>query len=384
MLLKHYLKKDRELFFRFMRMTPERFEHLLGLVQPRIEKQDTNFHRAIKPAARLALTLLNLGSEESQQSFSFSFRMGRTTVSQILSETSDAIFQSLKEPYIKCPNSPEDWKAISQKFEEYWNVPHAVGAIDGKHIRIQCPDESGTLYHNYKGFFSIVLLAACDADYCLTLFDIGSYGSNNDSGVLAKSLIGQLLENGNMKLPQPQSLPSCSFEPIPYFLLGDDICPLKTWLMRPYPGFNLSEEERVYNYRHSRGRHVIENIFGILVARWRIFLTSIRASVENVEKYVLACLALHNYLRQTSKAPYTPNGFADSEDNDCTIYLGEWRNQLERNDSETNCIRNIRGKRGSRPREETVSMRDALKDYFNSNEGSVPWQLSHVRRTYKK
>ena len=119
-------------------MTRERFEHLLGLVQPRIEKQDTNFHRTIKPAARLALTLRNLGSEESQQSFSFSFRMGRTTVSQILPETSDAIFQSLKEPYIKCPNSPEDWKAISQKFEEYWNVPHAVGAIDGKHIRIQC------------------------------------------------------------------------------------------------------------------------------------------------------------------------------------------------------------------------------------------------------
>ena len=241
-----------------------------------------------------------------------------------------------------------------------------------------------SLYHNYKGLLSIVLLAACDADYCFTLFDIGSYGSNNDSGVLATSLIGQLLENGNMKLPQPQSLPACSFEPLPYFLLGDDIFPLKTWLMRPYPGFNLSEEQRVYNYRHSRGRRVIENAFGILVARWRTFLTSIQASVKNVEKYVLACLALHNFLRQTSNASYTQNGFADSEDTDGTIYLGEKRDQLERNDSETNCIRNIRGKRGWRQREEAVSMRDALKDYFNSSEGGVPWQLSLVRRTYQK
>ena len=187
-----------------------------------------------------------------------------------------------------------------------------------------------------------------------------------------------------MKVPQPQSLPAWSSESLAYFFLGDDIFPLKTWLMRRYLAINLSKEQRVYNYHHSRGRHVIENAFGILVARWRLFLTSIQASVENVEKYVLACLALHIYLCQTSNASYTPNGFADSKDSDGTIYLGEWRNQLEQNDSETNCIRNIRGNQGSRPREEAVSMRDALKDYFTSSEGSVPWQRSHVRRTYNE
>ena len=42
------------------------------------------------------------------------------------------------------------------------------------------------------------------------------------------------------------------------------------------------------------------NAFGILVPRWRIFLTPIRASVDDVEKYVLAFLALHNYLRDTN------------------------------------------------------------------------------------
>ena len=342
------LKQDREYFFRFMRMTPERFDHLLSLVRPKIEKQDTHLRKAIKAEARLALTLQFLASGESQQSLSYSFRIGRTTVSQIVSETCSAIFHSLKEPYLKCPKSPEDWKTIARKFEESWNFPHVVGAIDGKHIRIQCPQLSGTLYHNYEGFFSIVLLAVCDADYCFTLFDLGSYGSNNDSGVLANSSMGQLFENGNMKLPPPEILPACSFEPLPYFLLGDEIFPLKTWLMHPYPGINLSEEQSVYNYRHSRARRVIENAFGILVARWRIFLTPIRGSVENVEKYVLACLALHNYLRQTNNASYTPSGFVDSENSDSTIHLGEWRREIERNDVETNCMRNIRAVRGSR------------------------------------
>ena len=84
--------------------------------------------------------------------------------------------------------------------------------------------------------------------------------------------------------------------------------------MRPFPGKTEDEEERIYNYRHSRARRVIENCFGILSARFRILQKPIRASVENAEKYVLACLALHNYLRLTDNAHYTPAGFIDSED----------------------------------------------------------------------
>ena len=78
-----------------------------------------------------------------------------------------------------------------------WNFPQVVGAINGKQIRIECPKLSGTLYHNCKGSFSMVLLAVCDTDYCFTLFDFGSYRSKNDCGVLANSL----LEKG-LELPQ--------------------------------------------------------------------------------------------------------------------------------------------------------------------------------------
>lgn len=109
-------------------MTKEGFDHFLSLVHSTIEKQDIKFRKAIKAETRLASTFRFLASGESQQSLSYSFRIGRTTVSHIMSETSAVIFQSLKEPYLKCPKSPEDWEAISEKFEEAWNVPHAVGA----------------------------------------------------------------------------------------------------------------------------------------------------------------------------------------------------------------------------------------------------------------
>ena len=72
-------------------------------------------------------------------------------------------------------------------------MPHVIGCLDSKDIRIECPQSSaGTVNHNCKDFFSIVLLAICDANYCFTLFDLGQFGSNNDSGVLASSQIGEI------------------------------------------------------------------------------------------------------------------------------------------------------------------------------------------------
>ena len=358
-------------------MSSERFEHLLSLVGPLIRKEDTQFRKSISPEERLAVTLRFLASGDAQQSLSFSFRIGKSTLSKVISETCEMIHECLKGTFLRPPETEEEWDKIAQSFEELWNMPNVIGSIDGKHIRIQCPKLSGTQFYNYKGFFSVVLLAVCDANYCFTLFDLGQYGSNNDSGILSNSVMGDLLENGKLKIPKGKVI-SENVGVLPYYLLGDEIFPLKTWLMRPYPGSQSEETQKVYNYRHSRARRVIENAFGILSARWRIFHKPIRASIDNVEKYTLACLSLHNYLRQTDNAAYTPQGFIDSESNDGTIKAGEWRS-IQANDQ--GCFANPNAVRGSRYTKDALAMRDALKNYVNSEEGSLPWQLDHVRRT---
>ncbi|XP_066910825.1 putative nuclease HARBI1 [Clytia hemisphaerica] len=359
-------------------MTPSRFEHLLSLIQHRISKKTTRMRQPISARERLSVTLRFLATGESQQSLSFSYRIGRTTVSNIISEVCQAIYECLKNDYLRQPETSEEWKEIANQFQEQWNFPHVIAAIDGKHIRIECPKKSGSLCYNYKGFYSIVLLAVCDANYCFTLYDVGSYGSNNDSGVLANSEMGMRFEEKDFDLPKDEKLSGCNFGPLPYFLVGDEIFPLKYWLMRPFPGRFLLEEERIYNYRHSRARRTIENAFGILAARWRILLRPIRAKVENVEKYTCACLALHNYLRLTSNASYTPSGFIDVESSDGTIKPGEWRANKP-----TGSFEPVRPVRGSRPREASIKMRDSLKDYFCS-EGSVTWQKRYVNRTGQK
>ena len=102
-----------------------------------------------------------------------------------------------------------------------------------------------------------------------------------------------------LHVPPNPKLQRYDLHDCPYFLLGDEILSLKKWLMRPFPGKTADEEKRTYNYRHTRARRIIQNYFGILSARFCILQKPIRASVENVENYVLACLALHNYLRLT-------------------------------------------------------------------------------------
>ncbi|XP_057292612.1 putative nuclease HARBI1 [Hydractinia symbiolongicarpus] len=224
--------------------------------------------------------------------------------------------------------SKEEWLRIENKFEDTWNFTHCIGAIDGKHIAMENPPNSGSLYYNYKGFYSIILLAVCDAKYNFILVDVGQYESNNDCGVLSKSQIGMQLENQSLQIPPPTSLAGCKFDPLPYFLVGDEAFPLKKNMMHSYPG-KLNEPERVYNYRLSRAWRVIENAFGLLRARWRIFSRPIKAWVKNVENFTLGAIALHNYLRQTEAAMYCPNGFVDSTDTNGEITPGEWRRQKE-------------------------------------------------------
>ena len=87
--------------------------------------------------------------------------------------------------------SLEKWKDIANDFGKLWYHSHCLGAIDGKHIAIKTPANSGSDYFNYKGFSSIVLIAIVAAKYRFAMVDIGSFGWESDKGILAKSCFGR-------------------------------------------------------------------------------------------------------------------------------------------------------------------------------------------------
>ena len=204
-----------------------------------------------------------LATGDSQHSLGFMFKLGRSTVNGIINEVCEELWNALSD-YVKPPTSVDDWKKISADFNELWNMPHCLGALDGKHVGIRKPASSGSLWYNYKGFFSMVILGICNARYCFSYVDVGEYGSNNDSGVLKNSRMGRKFGANKMNIPSPAKIPESDDLELPYFLLGDEIFPLSNWLMRPYCGKALTSETRkIFNYRLWRARRVIENTFGI-------------------------------------------------------------------------------------------------------------------------
>lgn len=288
-------------FHRYLRISPEWFENLLTIVAPLITKNHCRSRTPISASERLCLCIRYLAAGESQQSLSFALRIGRATVCNIIKETCNAIWMGLKDDYLKAPQTEEEWLSIARDFESERNFPNCLGALDGKHICMECPKNAGSSFYNYKNFHSIVLFAIYDAKYRFVLVDVGSYGRENDAAILSESAFGKRFEGGPSGFNIPQARRAGSFM-LPHVLVGDEIFPLKPWLMKPYPGRNLDEQQRIFNYRLSRARRTIENTFGILSAMWRIFRVPIRASVETVEGATKAAICLHNYLQLTDNA----------------------------------------------------------------------------------
>ena len=111
---------------------------------------------------------------------------------------------SLAGWFLNCPTTLDDRKQIEQKFRTRWNVHHALGGLDGKHISMKKPKKSGSEYYNYKGFLSLVLLALVKADYRFFYVDVGSSGSSPDVQIFNCSKLNKKMEDGILCLPAPE------------------------------------------------------------------------------------------------------------------------------------------------------------------------------------
>lgn len=199
--------------------------------------------------------------------------------------------------YLKLPNTQDEWKNIADQYMRQRGFPHCIGSIDGKHIRVVKPDSSGSIYYNYKHFFSLILLAVCDCNYKFLYVQIGSAGSESDGGVFASSELYQRLTDENLDLPPPENLGN--WGPVPFFIIGDAAFGLGKHILRPYAGTFLTPEEDNFNHRLSSARMSIEQSFGILALRFRFLLSAIYADPDKVTRYVLAACVLHNFLRDS-------------------------------------------------------------------------------------
>lgn len=296
-----------------------------------------------------------MNTGESMRSLSFGFRINYSYISVIIKITLAALKTKLI-PIFMPDTKTINFMSKAAEFSYKWNFPNCFAAIDGKHIRIRCPGKSGSLYRNYKDFFSIVLLAMVDANYKFVAVDIGSFGKAGDSEIFFKSNMGKQILNRSFGFPEECALPG-SNKVVPHVIVGDEAFRLDKHIMKPYTKKSATADKTkaIFNYRLSRARRVTENAFGLLSQVFRIFYRPIHLKTSTCDdlKWVACCL--HNMFRE---------GYLEKNKNPHYEY------EPEKTPPTNNIISFSRF--GGFSNAEGFGVRETFKSFFN-NEGAVSW-----------
>ncbi|KAB0790420.1 hypothetical protein PPYR_15211, partial [Photinus pyralis] len=269
----------------------------------------------------------------------FQYRISQPTISVIVRQVCKAIWNRMRQ--ICFPTLTEEyWLKTAAEFYEKTNFPHCLGAIDGKHIRVVKPEKSGSLYFNYKNYFSLILLAMCDASYKFIFIDVGAYGKSSDSTVFKESVFFKTLTGNKMNIPPPQQ----SFTGLPETM---PLCSSGTKHLAFQRTYSDLMQEKC-----STARRNIECSFGILANKWRIFHRPLNVHLSLCEDIVKVCCLLHNFVRERDgfkiEDTLTVEGLFD---------LDASREQ---------------------PTKKATKLRDKFADYFMSENGAVSWQMNRI------
>ncbi|CAG7690434.1 unnamed protein product, partial [Allacma fusca] len=84
------------------------------------------------------------------------FGVGVTTVQECFDDFVAAVNEVIPKTYILWPATEEEYKQKAKRFEDLWNWPMGVAAIDGCHFPCSPLVERCTDYYNFKGWYSCI------------------------------------------------------------------------------------------------------------------------------------------------------------------------------------------------------------------------------------
>lgn len=286
-----------EKFKNTFRVKKDTFNRIVqGLIS--LRRQDTTWRTAIPLEKRVAIALYALGSSAEYRTVASLFGVGRSTVGEIVLEVCKVINKVFKKQTLNAfPPTQEKINEIVNGFNAL-GFPQCYGAIDGCHIEVRPPKDEAVDYHNYKGWHSIVLFAAVDYRCRFTYVNIGAPGRCNDSMIFENSMLKIYLENNTLFKDNAKMFDNV---PVPILLLGDSAFRISNCLLKPFPYVpNQSPSEKLFNYKLSKCRRVVENAFGHLKARFRKVGKGLEVNINNVCTIVLACCVLHNLCNESN------------------------------------------------------------------------------------
>ena len=192
------------------------------------------------------------------------------------------------------PNSEAELCKKIQEMEEAWQFPCCWSAVDGCHIPLKCPAgglEASKEYHNFKNFYSVILMAMVDSNYQFIWGSCGFPGNSHDSVIFQSTDLWANIMQNEAILKIGKQIEGIH---IPALILVDSAFPLKFWMLKTYSNAMLTPKQRCFNYRLSRARMVTEGAYGQLKGRWRVLHRKYESSAKEVKIITLACVILHN------------------------------------------------------------------------------------------
>jgi len=186
-------------------------------------------------------------------------------------EVCDAICQVSGRQHLKTPNTVENWREIATLFFSKWNIPNNMFYRWKTDFDPEAPN-AGSHFHGYKRNESVIALIMSGPSYECLYADVGTNGWNSDGHAWARCSLKKTLDSPDnpLNIPPPCPLPGAS-KAVPFVITADEEFSLASYMLKPYPRKNLTAEERIANYRISRGRRISENMLGILANRWRCY-----------------------------------------------------------------------------------------------------------------
>lgn len=278
--------------------------------------------------------------------------MSKASVCKIIKETCQSIIDNLSKTFIKTPDTEQDWREIARKFGINRQFKQCTGCLDSKHVRICKPNLGCSKYFNYKRYHSIHLFALVDSEYNFMYVRIGDQGSIPDSNILSRCSFTKRLNDGLL------SYPNDTIDNLPFTFIADGGFTIAERILVPYNKKQTNtHQKKVFNYRLSRTRRVIENVFGVLTHRFRVMFKCMSISPKTATLVVGAACVLHNLLNQRNPKSYC-------------MKLKINKNELKANDN----LKELEVDQINEYNHEQIRIRFA-KYFFNENTIEEQWKV---------
>ena len=199
------------------------------------------------------------------------------------------------------------------------------------------------------------------ANYKFIWLNIGTNGVVGDAQMWNNSDLKFGMSTDRLHRPQTEPFPGDIAE-IPFFLIDDDAFTVEEFLMKPSGHWNLTRDDRIFNYRLLQARCVVENAFSIM--GFLVLTTTIRHRPEIASLITSTCCVLHNIIRDRYPVMQAP--MRDQKDQHYNLMLGAWQNGYDMHDINRNVGGNTSKKRAK-------AQRDLMKLCYNDI-GAMPWQ----------